>query len=651
MRPPATPDHDYRRDVDGLRGLAVLAVLAFHAFPEAVPGGFVGVDVFFVVSGYLITSLLLRDLQAGRFTLVGFYARRVRRIFPALVVVLGACLAAGWHLLLAHEFGQLGLHAAAGAAFSSNLLLSRQGGYFEAASEARPLLHLWSLGIEEQFYIAWPILLWSASKVRSGVPVLTLTAMVISLACSVGGVGLGFSPFYSPVTRAWELLAGAALAQWRPPASASRPRSRADVVAAAAGLTAIAVSLWASPERGYPGAWALLPVAGTVAVLAAPASSALNRVVLASRPLVWIGLISYPLYLWHWPLLSFGHIVVTETPSATLRLACLGLAFGLAWLTTRMLERPVRSSPGRRWALPLTAAMTVAAAGGAMAYRADGVPSRVAAQALWLQGDLGHVEFHRYLASRWPVCAQDGIARGAPRSGGFVRCRQSRADAVETVLLGDSHAEHLFVGLAEQLPASTVAYYVHATPPLLVHEWFARLARDVLARPEIRTVIVAMYWSTYRDAPASIVPPGSSVEREVVRMARQLLDQGKRVYVTDDVPAFPFTPDRCRGRRYGPEPQCTVPYASLVAQFSEADRIVGAITRMDPRIGLLRTRRAFCEGEVCTMAAGGQLLYRDTHHLNLPGSRVAAAALIAQAPELEGTGQRSPARSTASPSR
>ena len=157
--------HAYRPDVDGLRALAVLAVLGYHAFPGAVPGGFVGVDVFFVISGFLITGIILDELGRGRFTFTGFYWRRIRRIFPALILVLAACLALGWRVLLPDEFAQLGKHVAAGAAFVSNIALWRESGYFDAAAELKPLLHLWSLGIEEQFYIFWPLLLaWFVRK-------------------------------------------------------------------------------------------------------------------------------------------------------------------------------------------------------------------------------------------------------------------------------------------------------------------------------------------------------------------------------------------------------------------------------------------------------------------------------------------------------
>jgi len=179
----------YRSDIDGLRAIAILTVVAFHAFPEVFPGGFIGVDVFFVISGFLITSILQQEMDAGRWSLASFYARRVLRIFPALVLVLLACLIAGWHTLLAQEYMQLGKHLGLGAAFLSNLGLWWEAGYFDKVSEAKPLLHLWSLAIEEQFYIVWPLLLWLILRSRRSAARSVATLAAVSLLLSIWWCG------------------------------------------------------------------------------------------------------------------------------------------------------------------------------------------------------------------------------------------------------------------------------------------------------------------------------------------------------------------------------------------------------------------------------------------------------------------------------
>jgi peptidoglycan/LPS O-acetylase OafA/YrhL len=203
----------YRPDIDGLRAVAILAVIAFHAFPSLCPGGFVGVDVFFVISGYLITGIILRQIDERRFGFLLFYARRLRRIFPGLLLVLAGCLIFGWFALLAVEYGPLGKHVAAGASFVSNFVLWQESGYFDTSAGLKPLLHLWSLGIEEQFYLFWPLLLFLCGRSRKVSLALTVMLVVTSFYCSYRtAIGYPVADFYSPVTRWWELMVGATLA-------------------------------------------------------------------------------------------------------------------------------------------------------------------------------------------------------------------------------------------------------------------------------------------------------------------------------------------------------------------------------------------------------------------------------------------------------
>ena len=203
----------YRPDIDGLRAVAVLSVVVYHAFPSWLKGGFVGVDIFFVISGFLISTIIFSSLERDSFSFYDFYSRRIRRIFPALLVVLIACYAFGWSALLADEYKQLGKHIAAGAGFVSNLILWSESGYFDIAAETKPLLHLWSLGIEEQFYIAWPVLLWAAWKKKFNLFTISLALFFVSFGLNLSKYRVdGVADFYSPQTRFWELLAGSLLA-------------------------------------------------------------------------------------------------------------------------------------------------------------------------------------------------------------------------------------------------------------------------------------------------------------------------------------------------------------------------------------------------------------------------------------------------------
>jgi peptidoglycan/LPS O-acetylase OafA/YrhL len=358
----------YRADIDGLRAIAVVLVLGFHAFPGRVPGGFVGVDVFFVISGYLITGLILRELQQDRFSVARFYARRIRRIFPALAVLLVACLAAAAPLLGPSAYAQLGLHAAAGAAFVANLVLWAQSGYFAAGSDSLPLLHLWSLGVEEQFYLAWPLtlaVLFRRTR-RLWVPLALIAAA--SLALNLYQVRASpDTAFYSPLTRFWELMTGALLA-------VGAERRLAPALRAAMSLGGVALVLVAAlafdGSQEFPGWRAVVPVSGTALSIAAGSEAWLNRRLLSLRAPVFVGLISYPLYLWHWPALSLLpllDVAWTQRQELLLKLAALALASLLAWLTYRFVERPVRiekkGSTGAlcaAMAVPLVAGLLVA---------------------------------------------------------------------------------------------------------------------------------------------------------------------------------------------------------------------------------------------------------------------------------------------------
>ena len=364
---PSSPTHStYRPDIDGLRAIAVLAVVLFHGFPQTFRGGFIGVDVFFVLSGYLISRIIFEQLNQGTFDFFDFYARRIKRIFPALLIVLAAAYVAGWFTLLADEYGQLGQHIAAGAAFISNFVLWGESGYFDNSAHTKPLLHLWSLGIEEQFYIVWPLLLWLASKLRF--PLFALTCILAALSFYLNVTGIksdAVATFYSPQTRIWELLIGSGLAwcalykkdrladvaifidkccrRQKTVVDPLRVRTRMANVLSCVGFILLIYSLIRfNRDLQFPGKWALIPVLGTAFILAAGPLAWLNTKILSNKVLVWFGLISYPLYLWHWPLLSFAWIVDASPPSLLARLGLIALSVALAWLTYRLIERPIR---------------------------------------------------------------------------------------------------------------------------------------------------------------------------------------------------------------------------------------------------------------------------------------------------------------------
>jgi peptidoglycan/LPS O-acetylase OafA/YrhL len=372
------PHPRYRRDIDGLRAIAVLSVIGFHAFPEWFKGGFIGVDIFFVISGFLITTILAASLDRGDLHPLAFYRRRIRRIFPALALVLIACCCFGWFALLADEYKRLGKHVAAGAGFIANFVLWRESGYFDNAAETKPLLHLWSLAVEEQFYIIWPLLFWLAAKVRR-----LLLPMIALVAVASFAAGIRESQrdvataFYSPYTRFWEIATGALLAYLGSRIDADKPHITENIQSLS-GACLIAVGLiFITKDTAFPGWWALLPTLGATLIISAGPHAWLNRNVLSSGAFVFVGLISYPLYLWHWPLISFVHMTVADVPSPGIRIAAVLASIGLAWLTYRLIETPVRAGLTRVWQpTALLALMAAICSFGYYCYRRDGLPTR-----------------------------------------------------------------------------------------------------------------------------------------------------------------------------------------------------------------------------------------------------------------------------------
>lgn len=342
----------YRRDVDGLRGVAVLLVVLVHAWPLLLPGGFVGVDVFFVISGFVVARMVGRQVHAGSFSATTFFLRRINRLAPALLASIAATLAIalwwGSPSILLHVTAP----AAAGLAMVANLLAGVQSSYFDAIAETRPLLHLWSLGVEEQFYLSVPIAVWVAMKWPRARRGLVLGVTVTSLvACVLLTRASSSWAYYLPFTRGWELLAGVWLAGQAARLEPMKP-SRLDALGVLGLLLILASSFFLGRGAVFPGAWALFPVVGAVGVMAAGPQSVIGRA-LSVRPLVGIGLISYPLYLWHWPVITLLRLATPEGQHVVSVPIGVALSFALAWATTRFLERPVRARQSRRIALTL----------------------------------------------------------------------------------------------------------------------------------------------------------------------------------------------------------------------------------------------------------------------------------------------------------
>ena len=659
---PADPRHvrlPYRADVDGLRAVAVLAVIGFHAFPAWVPGGFVGVDMFFALSGFLITSIILAGIERGRFDVADFYARRIKRIFPALLVVITSTYVFGCYVLFDDELKQLGRHVAGGAGFVSNLVLWSEDGYFDFASETKPLLHLWSLGIEEQFYLVWPWVVMGCAHRR--LPLLVVTSALLLVSLFIGMHVTDTNPtaaFFAPYTRIWELFGGALLAGWqrRQPAAAGPRWTWLATLAMALGIALVTASLWLFTAFDvYPGWRAALPVLGTLLLIYAGPNAWLNRAVLSSAPLRWLGVLSYPLYLWHWPLLAYGRVLGHRALPPAYAAGAMVLALALAWLTYQCLEKPIRFRwRGRLPVAVLLIALTVTAMMGLATPLLLGVSDRaVSAASRDNQGELEWVaDYSADCVAAWGItptfCLEYG-KRGAP----------------QVMLLGDSSANAMAPGLGEAV-AALGAGMLHVgsfgCPPIrgLIERagWYhdkhcieaVERAYDIAAHSaSVETVVLVMmargidYWGVPHVAEkAPLATRFDAMAPLLLRDIKTLVTAGKRVVISYDMPSAPMPARDCLPRPFaaplsGGYDACRPPANKLFGREPYVQMFDQLLSGL-PQVCIFRQSALLLPDERLNMFdRQGRLLMRDDHHLSLNGSRQMARLLLSQCGQLTAT--------------
>jgi peptidoglycan/LPS O-acetylase OafA/YrhL len=701
--------HVVRGDIEGLRALAVISVLVNHAFPNALPGGFVGVDIFFVISGYLIGRHLLQDIQGNRFSILAFYSKRARRIFPALALVLISVWGVGWLILSAPELSALGKHTVASAFFSNNVLLWSESGYFDVAALDKPLLHLWSLGIEEQFYLLVPAMLWLGSVGSAGSVRWVARLGALSLLATIILSNFDYAAsFYLLHTRFWELAAGVVLAQaellirahGRIPNNirstlarnvgqiqvfsvvtvffciivlgSSDHRWERDAVIRDSALiltaiVAILAGLYVQPGKlqerflqdasyltktssivgiilicasvavltpsDWPGAQTLFPVLGTVMMIAATPTAAANKL-LGRQPLAFVGGISYPLYLWHWPLIVFWRLVSPEARGIKMMLPLI-ISFALAWLTKSFLEDPVRfgklgfASFHRPPLRAVMAALGLAAALGSFAVVTDGLPSRFPPK---LRAIAAWSEVTPSISWRPGRCYHD------PHStAGFSNeCTPIKRPGVPLVLLwGDSHAAHLYPGLVSvesTRSLDVIQWTAAACPPTViafVKEGAACPARRATEWRELRhlnpdTILLAGAWEIYLGAGQSETEIISSLSKTILQLRR---------YGDKEIVVF------------GPGPTWNTTLAIDLFRFMVAKRLndiperlgrpTDAVWHLDAtmaaqaaalNVRYVSVLNYFCNKSGCRTVGDKtqtrpDLLFSDSNHLTVSGSR------------------------------
>jgi peptidoglycan/LPS O-acetylase OafA/YrhL len=639
----------YRSDIDGLRAIAVLVVVVFHAFPTHVPGGFIGVDIFFVISGFLICTILYENLVAGQFSFADFYARRIRRIFPALILVLAACFGLGWFVLLPDEYAQLGRHMAAGAGFVQNLVLWNEADYFDNIAETKPLLHLWSLGIEEQFYLIWPPILWLAYRFRANLLWMTVGIALASFVANI--VWMGVNPtatFYSPLTRFWELLAGASLAYLylygaaKPGISnpngpnslkSSNTPSRLAQIRSLLGLGCLLASLALINKSAYfPGWWALLPVLGSVLILSAGPTAWVNQKLLSNRYLVWLGLISYPLYLWHWSLLSFARIMASEPPSLMLRTSLVLTSIALAAITYYAIEKPIRFGPHRKAkTLILVILMILIAFVGYNTNQRGGLGFRFKDTIQFSQYKVSENKDAHNRMWRQYTC----FLESDQNFSAFDNCDDVSSNTVKPtmVIWGDSHAASLFPGFQFWYgnEFNVIQRTASLCPPILGYEKKDRpnckkLNEDIFnffRKTKPSAIVLSAWWTDY---------DWQSVGDTLLRLKRLGIPN---IYLVGPLPEWNDNVPNLIYKKYKADPLRLIPekmFFGLKSNYSEIDqKLVTIAAEYD--VKYLSPRSVLCDVNGCIVIIGEEEktnIAFDTTHLTLAGSKYLVSKFKAQ---------------------
>lgn len=649
---------NYRSDIDGLRAIAIVIVLIYHIFPNVLRGGFIGVDVFFAISGFLISTNIINQLDNSKFNFFDFYVRRINRIFPALILVLTACILLGWILLLPDEYKQLGKHILSGATFTSNFILWSESGYFDNSSLTKPLLHLWSLGIEEQFYILWPLLAAFIYKFKLNFSAIVLSLILLSFSLNLYWVSLSAitSAFYLPQARLWELLFGGLLA-WLLLRTKSYPnkyltqlpsipffgslRSTRIVllkdILSIFGLLLLVLGVFVINENNFPGWWSLIPVFGTLLIIAAGSDAWLNRIFLSSQPMVLVGLISYPLYLWHWPLLSFVYITEGSTPSLYMGLTVAALSFFLAILTYAFIEQPLKrlNSPRLKSAILICLLISVGYIGFAI-YRGDGLLSRFNNLTPDLKLRIDKV------ANAWKSRGYENPAGSFnDKRHGFLRIGDN--DSASILFIGDSHMVQYWGGIARAHKNSKVNPHNSSVmfaslkfPPLID----INLASD----PSIKTVIFSYFWALdyqsdkvarserccgngkngrvgTNDHPHLNEQQLNSIDESLIAAAKLFRGRGKKVYFLLDNPfGSELDPQSMLLRSWSgffiPSQQILTREQALDRSEPIRSRIINVARQSDSMV--IDPFSYLCNDDTCpAFSSEGELLYKDYDHLSV----------------------------------
>ncbi len=638
----------YRADIDGLRALAVLPVVFYHAGIPGFRGGFVGVDVFFVISGYLITSLIAAGIAEGNFSLLRFYERRIRRIFPALFATIAASAIAAWFFFMPDEFEYFARSMRAAALFVSNIEFHKESGYFDMAAPMKPLLHTWSLAVEEQFYIVFPMLLLAFGRFgRRRLVALLWVLFAASFAASSWTVFRSpTDAFFLSQFRAWELLLGALLALRAVPAP-GRPATRQAMAALGVGLILVAVFAF-DDTTPFPGLAALLPCLGAAMVIHADAGKGVAGRMLRMPALVFVGLISYSLYLWHWPLIVFAPYVIGHEPSAAQAGVIVAASVVLAVLSWQLIEKPFRGGASPIGRKPVFAGallcMTAAIAFGSYIVDEDGLPLRL--PPLVQRAYAATYDVSRFRGSG---CYSDSRGRYGPtppdiRAGRLCALGAGGQPAPAFLVWGDSHSAAMapaIDGAAANAGISGLFVGHDGCPPAFDQPQSSRsedrscrdfdaAVKDLVVARHIPLVFLVAYWPKYvhdSELPhegvffdASTPPPledkSAPLRQAMDRLMVDLARQGTKVVLVMDVPEMGhYVPEAAaRAMMTGGSTDIAPPW-DYVARRQALSRSMLADLAARHGARIVDPLPAFCSAGHCMAVRDGMPLYKDADHI------------------------------------
>jgi peptidoglycan/LPS O-acetylase OafA/YrhL len=632
----------YRREIDGLRAVAVIPVVLFHAGFEIFSGGYVGVDVFFVISGYLITSIIISELEQGEFSIVRFYERRARRILPALFFVMLVCIPFAWIWMTPSQIEDFGRSLVAVSLFASNILFWSKIDYFAPAAEQNPLLHTWSLAVEEQYYMLFPLLLllaWRFGRPRV-LYMIAAIAVVSLLLCEWGWRHTPVANFYLAPTRAWELLAGSLCAFMQ----FGKEQKRNDVLAALGlGLIVFAILVF-DASTPFPSLYALAPVGGTALIILFGASGTWTARLLSLRPIVGIGLISYSIYLWHQPLFAFARIYNPHTPSQLTMLCLAALSLVLAYFSWQYIEKPFRRKqrrllPSRPLMLHAsTTALLLFLVGGAVAHATDGFRA------------LRSTDMQELLmktveeSPKREACHTEGRGYGDPDAS----CEYF-AENVRFAIFGDSHAVELAYALADLLEEHDIGikhYSISSCPPSYRKQydesacstWTTAALNSIIGNDRIDTVVVSYRINAYlfgwhEEIYPQIPMETSETQRRTVwdsytNIIRDFIAAGKRVVLVLQAPELP---DRMEALIYGSASPGAVIQGLSRDWWTERTAFLRQHLREIPAgVVIVDPADLFCDETVCYAGQHSISYYYDDDHMSLAGAGIVANAILSR---------------------